>query len=151
MKTHNWFFAALWAFVFYILVCLIDLVIYKFNMIPHCGFQEYSLPEKTFMSLLILISMIISVLVLKRGNAKSFVVKTGSFWLLSVVLCHLVNIPFWVSLYIRGFETFAFGPNWLRQDIWFNAYCGAFIGTIIAGIVSYLGYRKKKFHQSINS
>ena len=144
MKSYKWIPVVLWAFVLYSLVCLIDIITYRFNMIPHCGFQEYSLTEKTFMSLLFFAPMITSVLMLKRDNAKSFIIDVGIFWFLNAVLCKLVNIPFWVSLNIKGFETLAFEVNWLRQDIWFLSYCGSLVGTVAAGIISLLKCRKKK-------
>ncbi len=139
MKSDKWIHAVLWAFVLYSSVCLTDIIIYKFKLIPHCGFKEYLLTEKIFISLLFLVPMITSVFILKRANSTRFIIDAGLFWFLSAVLCKLVNIPYWVS-YMKGFETFAFGPNWLRQDIWFFPYCGSIVGTVIAGIISLLKY-----------
>ena len=151
MRKRYLCFSICWAFVLYILVCLTDIVIYKFNIITNYGFREYSLSEKAFMGLLFCLPMIISIFMLKRDSAKRFVIDTGLFWVISYVLCCLVNIPFFVSLNLKGFETFAFEANWLRQDIWFNAYCGAFIGTIASGVVSYVVYRKKRFQENANN
>ena len=144
MKNHYWHIALIWAFILYICVCVIDIVTYKFKIISQYGFQEYSLVERGFMCLLFLASMIISVFMLKRSESRCFIINAGLFWVLSAVLCQLVRTPFWISLHIRGFETFAFEVNWLRQDIWFYSYCGAFIGTIVAGVGSLLRCRKKR-------
>lgn len=144
MKNHKWISVTLLAFALYVLICLIDIITYRFNMISHCGFQEYSLTEKTFMSLLFFVPMFISLLMLKRFKLKSFIIDAGIFWLHNAVLCKLVNVPFWVSLYVRGFETFAFEVNWLRQDIWFYSYGGTFVGTVLAGVISFVMNRRKK-------
>ena len=144
MKNHKWISVTIWALTLYVLICLIDIITYKFNMIPHSGFQEYSLTEKTFMSLLFFVPMFISVLMLTRFNLKSFIIDVGIFWFLNAVLCKLVNVPFLVSLYVSGFETFAFKVNWLRQDIWFYSYGGTLVGTVLAGVVSFIMKRKKK-------
>lgn len=143
MKSHKWIYAVLWAFVLYGSVCLIDITVYKFHMIPHWGYEDYSLTEKIFVGLLFLVPMITSVLILKGANTTRFIINAGVFWFLSAVLCKLVDIPYWVSLSIKGFETYAFEPNWARGDIWLFPYCGSIVGTIAAGIISLLKYMDK--------
>lgn len=144
MKNYNWKPIIFWAFTLHILVSAINIVLYSFDIIPHYGLQEYSWAEKGIMSLLFLVSMIVSIFIFKRNNAVNFAINTAVFWMLNFVLCRLDIISFWASLTIRGLETFAFEVNWLKQDIEFFSYGGAFIGNIVAGFILFVVYLKNK-------
>ncbi|MBE7033489.1 MAG: hypothetical protein E7406_04595 [Ruminococcaceae bacterium] len=149
MKNRKWIPILLFAAALYFLVCAIDIVVYKYRLIPHFGFHEYSFTEKAFISFLYFIPMFISIFLFKKDNAKKFIIDIGLFWLLHLVLSALINIPEWASLHISGFETFVYEVNPSRQEIWFKPYFGVFCGMIIAGVISNLKYRKN-MKQDIN-
>ena len=139
-KNSCWHISLIWAIILYVLVCTVSIVIYGSDFIPDCGFQEYSSYEKIFMNSLLVISMILTAFVVKKDSSRSFLVSSGVFLLSSFVLCRMVNIPEIFALYVKGYETFTHEVNWLRDDIWFYSYSGAFLGSIIAGII--LVFRK---------
>ena len=143
MKKISWYISLIWAITLYFSVCAITIMIYGTDFIPHCGFQEYSLYEKIFMNLLFFIPMILTAFVLKRDSIRNFLILSGVFLASSFVLCHLINVPEIVSLYVSGYETFTHEVNWLRDDIWFYSYCGALSGVIIALIISTFRSKKK--------
>lgn len=147
MKKSYWQISLIWAIILYVLVCTVSIVIYGSDLIPHCGFQEYSSYEKIFMNSLLVIPMILTALAVKKDGIKNFLVSSGMFLLSSFILCNMVNIPEIFALYVEGYETFTHEVNWVRDDIWFNSYCGAFLGAIISGIV--LVFRKCRQNKCI--
>lgn len=136
MKKSYWYISLIWAIILYILVCAVSILIYRSDFIPHRGFQEYSSYEKIFMNSLLVIPMILTALVVKKDSIKNFLLSFGVFLVSSFVLYNMVNIPEIFTLHVKGYETFTHEVNWLRDDIWFYSYCGAFLGAIIAGIIS---------------
>ncbi|MBQ7901152.1 MAG: hypothetical protein IJ365_04210 [Clostridia bacterium] len=137
-----------WAAVVYLFVCFVDIFFYKITIISHYGFREYSILENGVLYTLVFMSVLVSTLALKRNRFKRFFTDSVIFWLGCWVLSNLINIPFWVSLYVEGYETFAFEVNFFSQDIWFFHYVGYFIGTIIAGVISL--YKQLNLNRSLD-
>lgn len=133
MKKYAFF---IWTIVGYLFTCFVDMFFYKVPVIPHHGFEKYSVSEIGILYAIAFISMLLSIFVLKRDSFKKFVIALVIFCALNWVLNNLVDIPLWVSLKVEGYETFAFGVDFLRQDIWFFHDLGYFFGAIIAGIIS---------------
>lgn len=134
----------IYATILYLLVCFTDMLFYKIPLIPNMGFSEYTIPEKGFFFILIAVSVIITVFMLNRDSMKKFVIDATLLLIAYLFLNNIVNVRFWASLYIPGFETFAFGSNYLSQDIWFCHYLGCIMGTIAAGCIVLIKTTKHK-------
>ncbi len=141
-------FMLIYATIFYLVICFTDMLFYKIPLIPHMGFSEYTIMEKCFFFILIAVSVIITAFMLNRDNIKEFFINFALLLVTYLFLNNVVNVRFLVSMCVPDFETFAFGPNFLSQDIWFSHYLGCFIGVIVAGCIVLIKISKHKGFRS---
>lgn len=137
-------FTLIYATILYLLVCFTDMLFYRNPLIPHMGFSEYTIPEKGFFFVLIAVSVIITMFMLNKDSIRDFVIAFVLLLVTYLFLNNVVNVRFLVSMCVPGFETFAFGPNFLSQDIWFSHYLGCFIGIIATGCILLIKISKRK-------
>ena len=55
----------LWSIITYVVVCLLELLICKSSIIPHCGLENYTLVENTLFYAIAILSGVLVIFLLK--------------------------------------------------------------------------------------
>lgn len=137
------FFLILYGATIYFTVLFIDMFLYKVHLIPNFGFSEYSVPERIFFYILTFVYAVFVMMILKEQTFKGFIRNAIILWLTYLIFRKVINVQELVSILIKGYETYAYEPNYMSQDIWLFHEIGCFIGTVAGGLYTYLRGIKK--------
>ena len=139
MKKH---YSVLWSIFLYLCVCMLEIFLWEVPLIPHYGFSDYSIAEKGFLYMIIFLSALAIIMMLKRTEFKEFFKNAVMLFLIYYFLEEKTGLCLWIDI-LAGHEAEALGVNFLSQDLWAFYYVGCFIGSIIAGVISFFEQCKK--------
>lgn len=134
------FFSIFGGAVVFLYICLIEIVCLELPLFYNYGFEENSFIENTLIYSLTFISGVLTALITKRSTLKKFVRSAVMFWAIYLILFFVyecLGARYIVHWWITGYEVYAMSEDWLIEDIWLFHWAACFVGTVVAGIITY--------------